>query len=200
MLDRALRLLAVCERHGAPLRAAALRFPFGHPAVASVLTGARTPDGGARHREQLRRPIPDALWDELRAEGLLTRHPRPAPTGSRADREKHAVEGAVMRVALHTKVRADRIEEYEAAHRGGARGAHRRDPRRGRHRLDDLAQRNADLFHVLEFEDYPAMIAELEQAPRQHRLAGPDGRAARRRRTTTPRRAPDAVLPVVWEL
>ena len=43
VLDRALRLQAVCERHGVPLRAAALRFPFGHPAVASVLTGARSP-------------------------------------------------------------------------------------------------------------------------------------------------------------
>ncbi|MCX4854405.1 aldo/keto reductase [Streptomyces canus] len=73
VLDRALRLLAVCERHGVPLRAAALRFPFGHPAVASVLTGARSPLEVHDTVEQLRRPIPDALWDELRAEGLL--HP-----------------------------------------------------------------------------------------------------------------------------
>ena len=70
-LDRALRLLAVCERHGVPLRAAALRFPFGHRAVASVLTGARTPEEVRDTAEQLRRPIPEALWDELRAEGLL---------------------------------------------------------------------------------------------------------------------------------
>jgi D-threo-aldose 1-dehydrogenase len=71
VLDRALRLLAVCERHGLPLRAAALRFPFGHPAVASVLTGARSPQEVHDTVEQLRRPIPDVLWDELRAEGLL---------------------------------------------------------------------------------------------------------------------------------
>ncbi|WP_328835885.1 aldo/keto reductase [Streptomyces europaeiscabiei] len=64
VLDRALRLLAVCERHGVPLRAAA-------PAVASVLTGARSPQEVRDTVEQLRRPIPDALWDELRAEGLL---------------------------------------------------------------------------------------------------------------------------------
>jgi D-threo-aldose 1-dehydrogenase len=43
VLDRALRLLEVTERHGVPLRAAALRFPFGHRAVAGVLTGARSP-------------------------------------------------------------------------------------------------------------------------------------------------------------
>ncbi|MDX3244318.1 aldo/keto reductase [Streptomyces sp. ME18-1-4] len=72
VLDRALRLLEVTERHGVPLRAAALRFPFGHPAVESVLTGARSPEEVRDTVEQLRRPIPDALWDELRAEGLLT--------------------------------------------------------------------------------------------------------------------------------
>ncbi|GKQ41447.1 aldo/keto reductase [Streptomyces sp. A012304] len=71
VLDRALRLLEVTERHGVPLRAAALRFPFGHPAVASVLTGARSPEEVRDTVEQLGRPVPDALWDELRAEGLL---------------------------------------------------------------------------------------------------------------------------------
>ena len=72
VLDRALRLLEVTERHGVPLRAAALHFPFGHSAVASVLTGARSPEEVRDTVEQLRRPVPDALWDELRAEGLLT--------------------------------------------------------------------------------------------------------------------------------
>jgi D-threo-aldose 1-dehydrogenase len=71
LLERALRLKAVTERHGVPLRAAALRFPLGHPAVASVLTGARSPDEVRDTVEQSRHPVPDALWDELRAEGLL---------------------------------------------------------------------------------------------------------------------------------
>jgi D-threo-aldose 1-dehydrogenase len=71
VLDRALRLLAVTERHGVPLRAAALRFPFGHPSVASVLTGARSAEEVRDTVEQSRRPLPDALWDDLRAEGLL---------------------------------------------------------------------------------------------------------------------------------
>ncbi|MEH0573529.1 MULTISPECIES: aldo/keto reductase [Streptomyces] len=84
VLDRALRLLEVTERHGVPLRAAALRFPFGHPAVASVLTGARSPEEVRDTVEQLHRPIPDALWDELRAEGLLAPGaPVPAATASR---------------------------------------------------------------------------------------------------------------------
>ncbi|MEU9669200.1 aldo/keto reductase [Streptomyces bobili] len=71
VLDRALRLLTVAERHGVPLRAAALRFPSGHPAVASVLTGARTPEEVRDTVEQLQRPIPDTVWEELRAEELL---------------------------------------------------------------------------------------------------------------------------------
>ena len=84
VLDQALRLLEVTERNGVPLRAAALRFPFGHPAVASVLTGARSPEEVRDTVEQLRRPIPDALWDELRAEGLLTPGtPVPVATSSK---------------------------------------------------------------------------------------------------------------------
>jgi D-threo-aldose 1-dehydrogenase len=71
VLDRALRLLEVTERHRVPLRAAALRFPFGHSAVASVLTGARSPEEVRDTVEQLRRPIPDALWGDLCTEGLL---------------------------------------------------------------------------------------------------------------------------------
>ncbi|KUM84811.1 MULTISPECIES: aldo/keto reductase [Streptomyces] len=87
VLDRALRLLSVCERHGVPLRAAALRFPFGHRAVASVLTGARTPHEVRDSVAQLTRPIPDALWDDLRTEGLLAPHvpvPTAAPLGKSA--------------------------------------------------------------------------------------------------------------------
>ncbi|WP_326585097.1 aldo/keto reductase [Streptomyces sp. NBC_00481] len=71
VLERALRLRAITERHGVSLRAAALRFPLGHPAVASVLTGARSPDEVRDTVEQSRHPVPDALWDELRAEGML---------------------------------------------------------------------------------------------------------------------------------
>ncbi|MFJ3582994.1 aldo/keto reductase [Streptomyces sp. NPDC090127] len=71
VLDRALRLKAVAERHGVPLRALALRFPFGHPAVASVLVGARSAHEVRDAAEQLARPLPPDVWAELRAEGLL---------------------------------------------------------------------------------------------------------------------------------
>ncbi|MFE0377439.1 aldo/keto reductase [Streptomyces inhibens] len=71
LLDRALRIRTISEAHGVPLRAAALTFPFGHPAVASVMVGARSPAEVHDAAAQLYRPVPAALWDELRAEGLL---------------------------------------------------------------------------------------------------------------------------------
>ncbi|MFF1837668.1 aldo/keto reductase [Streptomyces sp. NPDC058231] len=72
LLDRALRIKAVAGNHGVPLRAAALRYPLAHPAVATVLVGARSADEMRDAAGLLTRDIPDALWDELRAEGLLT--------------------------------------------------------------------------------------------------------------------------------
>ncbi|MEE1746434.1 MULTISPECIES: aldo/keto reductase [unclassified Streptomyces] len=72
LLDRALRIKAVTEGHGVPLRAAALHYPLAHPAVAGVLVGTRSPDEVRDAAALLRREIPDELWDELRAEGLLT--------------------------------------------------------------------------------------------------------------------------------
>ncbi|MFJ6465506.1 aldo/keto reductase [Streptomyces sp. NPDC091387] len=72
LLDRALRLKAVTEGHGVPLRAAALHYPLTHPAVAGVLVGTRSPEEVRDAATLLRKPVPDDLWDELRDEGLLT--------------------------------------------------------------------------------------------------------------------------------
>ncbi|WEH12825.1 aldo/keto reductase [Streptomyces sp. VNUA24] len=84
MLRRALRLQEICERHGVPLRAAAARFPLGHPAVAAVLIGLRNATEVLDAVEQFRRPVPDGLWHELRAVGLLAADV-PVPCGD-ADR------------------------------------------------------------------------------------------------------------------
>lgn len=80
VLERVLRLRAVTEAYGVPLRAAALAFPFGHPAVASVLVGARSPAEVQDAAGQLARRVPGALWDELRTQGLLGADV-PAPRG-----------------------------------------------------------------------------------------------------------------------
>lgn len=71
LLDRALRLKAVAERHGTTLRAAALTFPAAHPAVASVLVGARSADEVMDCVRQFATPVPLEFWAELLAEGLL---------------------------------------------------------------------------------------------------------------------------------
>ena len=76
-LVRARELQAVCARHGVPLAAAALRFPLGHPAVASVLLGVRSRAELERNLELVEHPIPGDLWRELKEEGLL---PEQAPT------------------------------------------------------------------------------------------------------------------------
>ncbi|WP_369250939.1 aldo/keto reductase [Streptomyces sp. R41] len=71
LLERALRLKAVAERHGTTLRAAALTFPAAHPAVASVLVGARSADEVRDCVRQFAKPVPLEFWVELLAEGLL---------------------------------------------------------------------------------------------------------------------------------
>ncbi|MFJ1696701.1 L-rhamnose mutarotase [Streptomyces sp. NPDC087532] len=69
-----------------------------------------------------------------------------------------------MRIALHTKVRADRVEEYEAAHREvpaeltaaiRAAGA----------TSWTIWRSGTDLFHVIDCEDYAALLAALEELP-----------------------------------
>jgi D-threo-aldose 1-dehydrogenase len=60
-------LAAVCARHGVPLPAAAIQFPLRHPAVATVLVGARSPDEIAEDMRLLGMPVPEELWAELDA-------------------------------------------------------------------------------------------------------------------------------------
>jgi D-threo-aldose 1-dehydrogenase len=72
VVERARRLAAVCERQGVPLRAAAIQFPLAHPAVRSLIAGVRRIDHLDEYPELMRLPIPDDLWAELRAEGLIS--------------------------------------------------------------------------------------------------------------------------------
>ncbi|MET8955805.1 L-rhamnose mutarotase [Streptomyces sp. NPDC004393] len=103
-----------------------------------------------------------------------------------------------MRVALHTKVRADRVEEYEAAHREVPKELTEAIRAAGASSWT-IWRSGADLFHVLECEDYRRLLAELERLPVniawQARMAqlldvvhdySSDGA--------------EASLPVVWEL
>ncbi len=69
--ERVRALDRVVTAHGVPLAAAALQFPFHHPAVAAVIPGARAPSEVEQNLGLLGRPIPPALWRDLVAEGLL---------------------------------------------------------------------------------------------------------------------------------
>ena len=77
LVARARRLEAACRSHGVPLRAAAVQVPRFHPAIATVLAGPRSVAELDDTIAMTRVPIPAALWDTLRAGGLL---PPDAPT------------------------------------------------------------------------------------------------------------------------
>lgn len=76
-VERTSRIEAVCDRHGVPLRAAALQFPLAHPAIDIVIVGARSAAEWQDALAMARHHIPAAFWRELRAAGLL---PDLAPT------------------------------------------------------------------------------------------------------------------------
>jgi D-threo-aldose 1-dehydrogenase len=79
ILERVRRMEAVCARHKAPLAAAALQFPLGHPIVASVIPGAISRAQVAQNLAAFSHPIPGDLWAELKHEKLL-RADAPVPT------------------------------------------------------------------------------------------------------------------------
>jgi D-threo-aldose 1-dehydrogenase len=75
------KIEAVCARYNIPMKAAALQFPFGHPAVVSNIPGVKTK---ARFEENLKLftyPIPADFWAALKEEELLVAE-APVPNGS----------------------------------------------------------------------------------------------------------------------
>jgi len=48
-----------------------VQFPFGHPAVTSVVVGCRTAAAVQDNLDLFRFPIPAGLWQDLVSEGLL---------------------------------------------------------------------------------------------------------------------------------
>jgi D-threo-aldose 1-dehydrogenase len=71
LLDRASRLAEICEAHGTTLPAAAVAYPYQHPAVTTVVLGMRTPDQVKQNLELAAQRVPEALWDDLRGLGLI---------------------------------------------------------------------------------------------------------------------------------
>jgi D-threo-aldose 1-dehydrogenase len=71
ILDKAQRINAVCARYQIPLKAAALQFILAHPAIVSVIPGARSVAEVEDNIRMVEWPIPADLWAELKQAGLI---------------------------------------------------------------------------------------------------------------------------------
>jgi D-threo-aldose 1-dehydrogenase len=72
LLERAQRLRDVCARHDVPLKAAAIQFPLGHPAVSTVVVGCRSVAQLEDSVRMFEVDIPPDLWADLKHEDLLS--------------------------------------------------------------------------------------------------------------------------------
>jgi len=71
LVARVHRIADVCERWGVTVPEVALCFVRAHPAVLATVVGARTEAQVESSVARARVDVPAALWEELRAEGLL---------------------------------------------------------------------------------------------------------------------------------
>ncbi|WP_322096457.1 aldo/keto reductase [Pelagibius marinus] len=71
ILDRVAQIEAVCGDHGLRLIEAALQFPLLHPCVVSVIPGGQSAGEVQSNRAILDKTVPPALWQDLKAKGLL---------------------------------------------------------------------------------------------------------------------------------
>lgn len=71
IMDRVGRIQSVCETHGVKLIEAALRFPLHHPNVVSTIPGGQSAAQVHNNAEVLAAKIPDALWADLKDQGLM---------------------------------------------------------------------------------------------------------------------------------
>lgn len=78
MIEKTRRIQELCSKHGTTLIRAALNFPLGHEAITAIIPGFSNVAEFNDNLAGYGKPIPDALWSELRAAGLL--HPNaPGP-------------------------------------------------------------------------------------------------------------------------
>lgn len=71
LVDRAQRIATVCGRYGVSLPQAAVWFPLRLPVFATVCLGMRTAAQVERNAGLFGKPVPEELWEELAAEGLV---------------------------------------------------------------------------------------------------------------------------------
>jgi D-threo-aldose 1-dehydrogenase len=71
VLDRVRRIAAICHAHQVRLVDAAFQFCLRHPAVLSVIPGGQDVAQMQGNLAAARADVPEALWSDLRAQGLL---------------------------------------------------------------------------------------------------------------------------------
>lgn len=71
VIDRARRISEVCAEFGVAMPAAAVQFPYGHPAVKTVVVGLSRPKYVAQNMAWFEAPIPPQFWQRLFEVGLL---------------------------------------------------------------------------------------------------------------------------------
>jgi D-threo-aldose 1-dehydrogenase len=71
ILDRVGRIEAICTAHNTRMVDAAFQFPLRHPAVVSVIPGGQAVAEMQSNLAAAQAEIPEDLWAELKAEGLL---------------------------------------------------------------------------------------------------------------------------------
>jgi D-threo-aldose 1-dehydrogenase len=70
--ERVQRITALCERHGVPIKAAALHFSLAHPAVTAVVPGSSRPSRIAEDVAAMNFTVPAAFWRDLRNSGAVS--------------------------------------------------------------------------------------------------------------------------------
>lgn len=76
VVERTMRMDAVCARYGVPLGAAALQFSMRDPRITSTVCGVTRPERVAETIAWATLPIPEPLWAELAACGFDTDDPQ----------------------------------------------------------------------------------------------------------------------------
>ena len=71
IVAKSTRMQAICSAHDVPLAAVALQFPLAHPAVATVIPGAKAPNEPVANRNNLQVAVPGDVWQRFKREGLL---------------------------------------------------------------------------------------------------------------------------------
>lgn len=80
VLEQVRKVQAICSRHAVSMKAAALQFPLAHPAVASVIPGARSVAELEENFRLFQEKIPREFWKDLRKEGIVPEK-APLPAG-----------------------------------------------------------------------------------------------------------------------